>query len=65
MRLCALEDTELLAEEQDLNVLVIVRLDNEHDEVKQHRPDMRQEIKDHTSSNCRGCAEQRSRSETS
>jgi hypothetical protein len=54
--LLALEDAQLLAEQQDLEILVMVGLANDSDEIEQERQDKLQEKEHHASRSCMKCA---------
>ncbi len=57
--LCALENAELLAEEQDFDILVMVSLSAQSDEVEEDREDVCYKEKGHADWRCRDRAAQR------
>ncbi len=62
VRLCALEDAQLLPQQQDLDILGMIGLTTQPDEVEQQREDVCEQNEDHDEGSCRDCAEQRVRS---
>jgi hypothetical protein len=59
VRLFALKHAQLLAEEQDFNVLVLLSSTRYPDEVEQHREGLREKQADHDGRSCRDHAKQR------
>jgi hypothetical protein len=62
MGLFALQDPQLLAEEQEFNVLILLSPTRDPDEVDQRRSNVRQKQEDHNVRQCRNRADQRTSS---
>jgi hypothetical protein len=58
LRMMSLQDTQLLAQQQDFEVLVVLGASGDGEEVEQQRDDLREKKVEHSLMACMSCAEQ-------